>query len=686
VHETETLRLWAETKNGNFIVENKMSGKCFWGLPEGIDDDPIAVTRHKRIMRSHLSVQYLDAEEGQTYTANSYMDSVDMGGLKQTVDGSGVTLAFSFPETDLSITLKIGLQTANGLESLFVEIIEISEPERFRILNIDVLPFFGAASMFDDGYIFVPDGAGALIRLNNGKTYARNYSQRVYGADKTVTIEQQTRTEESARLPVFGICAGSDAFIGIIEAGDSLADIMAGVSGINTSYNNVYSRFIVRGRDIFVLGSTASAAVNHVFQNGALPNETFAIRYLFQHGNDADPSGMARAYRDYLKCYRSMAERHITPSLLLQFYGALTVNRSVVGIPMNKKESMTTFAQAEQIVRSLADAGANDLAVRFLSWDRADISMSTPKEANAERILGGNKGLLRLNDMLAEYNIPFFADIEFAYYEKGAKNAAAKLIVNLPAKQPAFDLANGFENRNLPLGYYLNLVGLSEYPYRYLHSFPSGMGISLGMLGNALYSDYTIPENTRQDTARRFEDIARTASAKTSVLVSSGNAYALPYADFVCDIPMSSSGYNVTDMTFPFYQIALNGLVPFCGTPINESANPERAALLSLAWGCSISFRVAASVPDIIKNSRHNAVMAADYALWEEDILRWYGMMKDVERITAGSRLMSVDILQNGVYLSVFENGAKLYTNINSREVLYKGHEIPPMSIQELDI
>ena len=686
VYETTSLRLWVDEATSQFALEDMADSKCFFSFPLSYDDDPIAITRHKRIVRSHIAVSYLDAVEMQTYTAYSYMDSEEAGGFTLRRSGNGLSLEYAFPSIGISLVLSVGLETADGIDSLVAKIENLGENDRNRIISVDVLPFFGAARTDEQGVIFVPDGAGALINLNNGKVYAKNYLQRVYGGDKTATVENRLLVDEPARLPVFGINAGANAFTAIIEQGDALAEIEAGVSGVNTSFNNVFSRFIVRGRDIYILGSSSSASTNQVYQNGKLPDEIFQVRYLFQNGENADPSGMARSYRDYLQSYRGIGANKGNMSLLLQLYGALTVRRSVVGIPMDSKETLTTFLQTEEIVSSLIAEGVSDITVRLISWDAADIKLKTPTAAKPDPALGGKSGLSRLSSFLASAGIALFGDVEFAYYENGGKGNAAKLIVNLPSKQLSYDYANGFENTSMPWGYNLGGSGLSRFPYGYLRTFPDNMGISTGSFGDSIYSDYTVPDSTRQDTARRFEDISATAASVMSVMVSGGNAHLLPYATWAADIPMSSSGFFLEDELFPFYQIALSGLVELSGTPINESPNPERTALLSLAWGCSISMRVAAAIPDIIKDSRYNSIMAADYSSWEDDLLRYYGMLKQIELLTEGTKLMSVTTVQDGVYVSAYENGAFLLTNTNPNSVKYRSYEIPPMSIQEAPV
>ena len=74
------------------------------------------------------------------------------------------------------------------------------------IMNKKALPVWGGG----DGcrcYMFVPDGSGALINLNNGCKNAA-YSQNIYGIDPVVQSYVVTEYTEDARIPVFGMKNG----------------------------------------------------------------------------------------------------------------------------------------------------------------------------------------------------------------------------------------------------------------------------------------------------------------------------------------------------------------------------------------------------------------------------------------------------------------------------------------------
>ena len=60
---------------------------------------------------------------------------------------------------------------------------DLEYKEDYPIYYLSVLPYFGASGTTDEGFLFVPEGGGALIEFNNGKTSQNSYYSNVYGWD-----------------------------------------------------------------------------------------------------------------------------------------------------------------------------------------------------------------------------------------------------------------------------------------------------------------------------------------------------------------------------------------------------------------------------------------------------------------------------------------------------------------------
>ena len=117
-----------------------------------------------------------------------------------------------------------------------------------QLTKITVLPAFGAADRQADGYIFLPDGSGALTYLNHTKTNTSNFSAPVYGEEHTLPSgteaeEKNTAVSPDVYMPVFGMKNGDEAFLAIIEQGDALAEVTAQTGSENFTTNIVYADF-----------------------------------------------------------------------------------------------------------------------------------------------------------------------------------------------------------------------------------------------------------------------------------------------------------------------------------------------------------------------------------------------------------------------------------------------------------
>ena len=114
----------------------------------------------------------------------------------------------------------------------------------YPLTSVALLRFFGAADSTEEGYIFVPDGSGALIYLNNGKTNQTLYSEPVYGRDGALpTGERLPYEKKTNHLPVFGMKRGNQAFLAVIEEGEALAQIRADIARPASRYNVAYVAF-----------------------------------------------------------------------------------------------------------------------------------------------------------------------------------------------------------------------------------------------------------------------------------------------------------------------------------------------------------------------------------------------------------------------------------------------------------
>ena len=129
-----------------------------------------------------------------------------------------------------------------------VPLSEIQYRDDYPLYNLTLLPYFGAGGVGDEGFLFVPEGGGALIRFNNGKISQNNYYSNIYGWDMALNRDYVVH-ETEAYFATYGIASGEDSFLCLMEEGAPYASVQADISGKNNSYNFVNAVYSIAQRE-----------------------------------------------------------------------------------------------------------------------------------------------------------------------------------------------------------------------------------------------------------------------------------------------------------------------------------------------------------------------------------------------------------------------------------------------------
>jgi len=101
---------------------------------------------------------------------------------------------------------------------------QIAYRPNFPFRQLTLLPFMGSGGLDDEGFMFVPDGSGAIINFNNGKQNQVPFNVNIYGWDEALPRDAVV-SDTRAPFPVFGIQKNNAALLCIIEEGSSYANI-----------------------------------------------------------------------------------------------------------------------------------------------------------------------------------------------------------------------------------------------------------------------------------------------------------------------------------------------------------------------------------------------------------------------------------------------------------------------------
>jgi hypothetical protein len=557
-----------------------------------------------------------------------------------------------------------------------------------RLTQVTVLPYFGAAGQKNKGYLFVPDGSGALINLNNGKLNFPGYEKIVYGNDNTLVAKNLD--DSQIFLPVFGIKKDDSAFIGIIEKADASALIKAEISGRYNSYNSVNATFILKNRQ-----KNNSAILNQAgmyeYQKKSLQSD-IQIRYDFIQGKEANYTGMALKYQKYLLVNKKITRQNHTEKLpfYLETIGGITFKTSFAGFPYTTQKSLTGYLQSIEILKTLKMKGIENISYQYTGWCNKGVDNTVSNKADLISNLGSRDDFAKLVEYTKENEINFYPDMNFSYTAnnliynfieskfQGARDIpgnlsySRKYILSLPDYS-----GDNYSTIILSTNFYDNMI--KKFISKYKNYNINGLSVkSFGMDLNADYNEdnYSDRQMSKNEIVRQLNLLSKN---DIKLSVAGANSYTLEYSDIVNNMPAASGNNYLFDRTIPFYQIAIHGVLNYSGEPINLSSDYEYDVLKSIETGSIPSFKWMYADNYALKDTKSN-YYGLNYAPWVEQAATLYKQADEALGDCQNATIREHNQLGEGLYETVYSNDKRIYVNYNNRKATYKDISLEPES------
>ncbi len=683
VAENDNYKLFLDEKTTVFAVQSKADDYIWWSSPVNGDADPIANGTFKEKMQSPFYLKYGDIGSRSTQEDfNAYANCIKSGRFTISEIENGVRIDYTMNKIEAVIPMTIVLEKDNVTVSILTEeIVEptTSESAGFSIIEIGLLQFFGASDTDDDGYLVVPDGSGAVINFNNGKINAQKYSNDVYGRDSSVSLAKKPAKNEQVYLPILGsVTNGGDeaghGFLAIAKSGETCATVNAAVSEqSSTSYNSVWFRFKVRAEDSYTIGGKTL----NIFEKGKIDQPTLSVSYYPMQSEDLSYMDMAERYRQYLIEEMGLTEKKdtIKSSYYLGLYGGTVKAQSIAGFPINMQTPATTYEQAQQILTNLHEKGVNDIMVTYHDFNTAGIKGLISAGVDYASALGGKSKYQDLSQYATSIGAQVYPSVGFTYMKDSGNGYsfalnACKQITNAYATSNNWDIAFGIPHQvrlvprtTLAPYYWTDL-------FRKLETSFSQEGIKTICLDDAtthLYSDYSRGNYSRYDALQiMVEGYKKFKDAGFTVLANAANAYALPYVDYITNVPLSSSNYDLFDYDIPLYQAVIHGIVPYTSKAFNASANASDTIMLALATATPVHYEMMYENPNKFTDSDYDSLFYSNYKGWVDSSVNIYKLYK--ENLDGFTNLKMTDYVIDGdVIESTFEGGKTI--KVNTREL-----------------
>ena len=663
IAQTSKLALYYHKEKGSILLQNKSNG-FIWSssvLEETYDISKLNKTWQGNL-NSLFSFTYTNIRTGGGAIITSSLVNGKPKIETKSIE-NGIHINYSFEEIDISFSVEIRIDE----DTLTVTIPKdtIIENSDMVLVSVDMMPFFGAAVDKQDGYLFYPDGSGAILDFNDMAHFGeKKKSWNIYGSDIVNYLDKN----EPAMLPTFGAKLGNNGFLAVVDEGEQDSVISLTPSNNILGLNTISCEFIYRRQfedprvkqRVVKRYDTEIIATDH------------SIKYFILDGEDANYSGMANRYRKYLldnnKMVKSITEKDKIPLGIDLFMG---INER--GLLFDKFITMTTFENAQEILEIFMDQGVEDIQTQLKGWTRRGYN-SEPLQFPPNRKLGGNGGLKKLTEFTKKQNVKLFlySNLLDAIGKNGGfskRNDVVYLgngMIFTDYKKEYFVLSpryivNEFYKKILPWA--------NKYPIS---------GLSFGGLGHRLYYDYNVKNYTTKEETKNFwsEIMKSSIDHFENAMTEGGNAYVLDSVNRLSTIPYTDTGYYFTTESIPFYQMVIHGMIPYSGKPGNLSHDLQKEKLKWVEYGYMPHFELTYETSDRLKHTEYNTLFTSYYKDWIQVATDIYEEFNQRLGSIWSETMVYHEKVQEDVYKVRYSNNTIVYINYNESDTIVGNHTI----------
>ena len=514
--------------------------------------------------------------------------------------------------------------------------------------------------------------------------YDRPYMDNDYYADYYF----QSEYAQELRMPIFGVINGIEpsthGMLAIIESGVDTANLhitlgsttgtgkKATYTGTNAAYVSVDTLEHARVR---INGAYEADSPTYVSDSGHIAMD-FTIRYK-PYTQAVTYFDLAMDYRDYLA---AQSDVEITapegPKTYVEVMGAVTLIDRFIGVPYDNITSMSTYKDVEAIIAELPEGSV-------VQYDGAFNGGVISELNNGARLVEENGTLEEMKSLLAaaekkgvqlywQVNLSRVYDngrtyIPFLHALRDFSNEVAEIYLYTP------DTAK-FNGRWDPIRSYTRvspkyLPTLAEAFVAEVKEQGLDINLAIGDLGHDVFADFRYNNVINQAQANALVKTALDTLAAESALTLNDSAASLaPMADYVVNVSRTSSDYASFYATIPFRQLALRGLTQLVGQDVNLNSRSLQYYLLQAAeTGMGVKYTVTAQNPDILKSSHFEAVYAAYWAEWKDEIAEAARQCAELSAVIGGQQITDHVILAENVFQTTYENGVRVITNYTAQ-------------------
>lgn len=566
------------------------------------------------------------------------------------------------------------------------------------INQVQLIPYFLTSDPALDneaGYMFVPDGSGALIYLDSTKVREYHFAGSFYGGDKIINATAGNSIDNKMMMPVFGMKAADSTIFGVIENGAEVASMDAYVSGTDNGepYSKIKLSFDILTQQAIATGaSNANGAYTMYRASEDSYDEDITIRY-FWLGADADYVDMADCYAGYLVEKGILAKQsgEDEAPFYVELLGATDKTKYMLGIPYEGTQTLTTFSQAEEILRELTETGVGNIKLIYSGMLNGGMNQrSMASSVKFAPDLGGKSKFNSLKKYADSVGAQIFPNVQLqtAYTKTKISNEmAAWNIVSQRAEIYSFDMVKGtiVDDADYPL-YPVNPNYLETYLKKVKKSYSSRTGLDT-MASSDLFtfilSNYRDSHASLSTGKALMETAVAGLADGLTLMLSNPVSDAYAYCSFVTDVPMTDSGMRVLDASVPFVGLVLDGHMGYSSESLNkESTDVYLNFMRVLESNGAPKFTFIYESSSLLAGTEQENYFAVDYNYWKDRIGAYYEEYRNFYNQVKGATITGHELYERNDNLRVvtYSNGVKVYFNYSDSEERISGVTVPAFS------
>ena len=679
--QNEKIALYFKSKTFGIAIYDKTNGYTWLSTYEKVDDVVNTAAVQSKI-ESGITIEYYSVDSKGNiksaevyYTSKENKKAVASNTVTKVDNGFDADVKFSSLNYLISFKVQIRIEGDKLIvnipyDSIKEEIAGTLNPKDSKLKSIILFPYFGSENYEINGYSFIPDGSGALIRYNAHKS-STAYIKKLYGDDYSFTeYASNNNLKENGvlSLPIYGVNHGFNqaSFLCQVEDGFGSVELhsypyMYSLIPINTTFFKYYVK------DTFNVKMSSSTMT--LLNDAPYPSD-YKISYTFLNGTNANYVGMANAYRESLGFDKMVSPNNNIP-LHLEILG-LDYKPGLFGKNYVK---MTSFSEALNIIKDLEASDVNNFSVTYLGWNRGGYFNNGAINAKASIRLGGKSKLKKLDDYMDDKG--YSIDYTVNPYVSNTYGTSSKNVKKIGLSPFEVTQKSSLEQ----IGYYVLPSDLSRIISKKQNRF-NKLGITNLKLDNlnSAYS-YRYKSNAVYRT-QMIEEVATELSKLDAFNISAEkpNAYLLKYLTNYYNAFYESNKFIYETDSIPFVSILISGIMNQYMPNINYISDYELATLRMIEYNIYPSFIITSEEAYDLRYTNYEYLNSTQYDLWKDLMVKMYKDTNNALSNVIGAKMISHGYVDRGVSKCVYSNGVTIYVNYNNKDVNADGVSLSPYS------